>query len=175
MMTSASKETAKSGPSRWSHLYRLGLVLVAFFVFAGAAGWWATPASWNYEWDNWYRGDTLIDAAAQPLVYGGNESCRDCHAAAGKLLRKYKHRGLACESCHGALADHVQAGSRVAAAKVDKSRWQCDNCHAEQINRPESLPQFSKEGEIGKYVKKHAKLDDVMPCLECHDAHDPTR
>lgn len=157
-----------------SHLYRLGIVLVAFFIVAGSIGWWAIPDSWNFEVDNWYRRDSLQDIAALPMAYGGNESCQECHQAADKKLAKFKHNGLSCESCHGPLADHVREGKRFAAAKVDKGRWQCENCHAEQINRPEDLPQFSRAGEIGKFVKKHKLLDDKKPCLECHDAHDPT-
>ena len=62
---------------------------------------------------------------------------------------------------------------QLAAAVVDKSRWQCQNCHAEQINRPSDFPQFSKTGWIGKEVRKHRRLDAETPCLKCHNAHDP--
>ncbi len=172
-MSASPQKSPKSGPSRYAHLVRLAQVMAAFFILAGLAGWWATPASWNYDIDNWYRRDALIDAAAKPLAYGGNESCVACHKAADKQLRKYKHRALSCESCHGALADHVQNDKRFAAAVVDKSRWQCENCHAEQINRPSDFPQFSKTGEIGKEVKKHKRLDAETLCLKCHNAHDP--
>lgn len=173
-MSTSREKTPKPGPSRLSHLYRLVLVLIAFFLLAGSIGLWAVPASWNYEMDNWYRRDAVLDTAAQPLAYGGNESCKECHAPANKSLRQYKHRALSCESCHGALADHVREGKRFAAATVDKGRWQCENCHAEQINRPDGFPQFSKEGEIGEFVRKHRDLDAETPCLKCHDAHDPT-
>jgi hypothetical protein len=172
-MSASPQDRPKSGPSRYAHLVRLALVLVAFFVVAASVGLWATPASWNYDIDNWYRRDALIDNATQPLIYGGNESCVECHEPADKQLRKYKHRALSCESCHGALADHVREGKRVAAAVVDTSRWQCENCHAEQINRPPDFPQFSKTGDIGKEVKKHKRLDAETLCLKCHNAHDP--
>ncbi len=172
-MSETPEESTKSGASRYAHLYRLGTILVVFFAFAGVMALWAAPASWNYDIDHWYRRDALIDAAAKPMAYGGNESCVACHEAADKQLRKYKHRALSCESCHGALADHVQNDRRVAAAIVDKSRWQCENCHIEQINRPPDFPQFSKTGEIGKEVKKHKRLEAETPCLNCHNAHDP--
>ena len=172
-MSAAPQGPAKNGPSRYAHLVRLVQVLVAFFTVAGLAAWWAAPASWNYDIDNWYRRDALIDAAAQPLAYGGNESCVECHEAADKQVRKYKHRAVSCESCHGAFVDHVRDNKRFAAAVVDKSRWQCENCHAEQVNRPSDFPQFSKTGEIGKEVKKHMRLEDEKLCLECHNAHDP--
>lgn len=163
-----------ANPSPRSHLYRLGIVLVVFFIVAGSIGWWAIPDSWNFEIDNWYRGAAVNDTAAQPLVYGGNESCVECHEKASEMVAAKRHSGLSCESCHGALGDHVRADKRFAAAKVDKGRWQCENCHAEQINRPADFPQFSKTGDIGKEVKKHMRLDDATPCLKCHDAHDPT-
>ncbi len=163
-----------SGPSPTSHLYRLGIVLVVFFTAAILIGWWAVPSSWNFDLDNWYRKDALIDIASKPLVYGGNESCKDCHQPAMKKLAKFEHAGLSCESCHGPIVDHVRGNKRFAAAKVDKSRWPCENCHLEQINRPEGFPEFSKTGEIGKFVKKHKRLNKKTLCLECHDAHDPT-
>ncbi|MDA1089211.1 MAG: cytochrome c3 family protein [Proteobacteria bacterium] len=163
-----------SGPSSTSHLYRLGIVLVAFFVAAVLVGWWAVPSSWNFDVDHWYRKDALIDNAQKPMVYGGNESCKDCHEPAMKKLAKFKHRALSCESCHGPVADHVRGNKKFAAAKVDKSRWQCENCHQEQINRPKDFPQFSKTGDIGKFVKKHNLLEKKTLCLECHNAHDPT-
>jgi hypothetical protein len=172
-MTGSPQDSSGSGPTRYSHLYRLGAILVIFFAFAGVVALWAAPASWNYDIDNWYRRDALIDNAAQPLVYGGNESCVECHEAADKQLSRYKHRAVPCESCHGALADHVKDDKRFTTAVVDKSRWQCENCHFEQINRPPDFPQFSKTGEIGKEVKKHMRLEEETPCLKCHNAHDP--
>lgn len=161
-------------PSRSSHLHRLGIVLVGFFFFAGLVGWWAMPDSWNFEIDNWYRRDALILSASIPSSYGGNESCVECHAKADRQFSARRHRGLSCESCHGALADHVRGNQKFAEAVVDKSRWQCLNCHDERINRPKDFPQFSKTGEIGKFVKKHKRLDAKTTCLKCHDAHDPT-
>lgn len=154
-----------------SHLYRLGIVLVVFFGAAYFVIGWATPSSWNYQ--DWYRGDAIPEAEAQPLAYGGNESCKNCHEKADQTMRKKKHAGLSCESCHGALADHVKANKKFAKAKVDRSRWPCMNCHAEQINRPRGFPQFSKEGALGKFVEKHKKMSDKARCVKCHDAHDP--
>ena len=158
-------------PSPKSHLYRLAGLLVLFLAAFLLVKHWATPDSWNAE--IWFRGDALADTQAQPLIYGGNESCQDCHAAADKKLSSFQHKGLSCESCHGALANHVKDKKKFAAAEVDKSRAQCENCHREQINRPKGFPQFSKDGKIGKSVRKHQDLDRETPCSKCHDAHDP--
>ncbi|MBI4182969.1 MAG: hypothetical protein HY521_03090 [Proteobacteria bacterium] len=154
-----------------SHLYRLGILLAVFFVVAAVARQWATPASWNYR--DWYRTDALRDTELLPLAYGGNESCNGCHEKAGQTMRAREHKGLSCESCHGALADHVRADKKFAAAKVDPSRGQCLNCHAEDINKPRGFPLFSKEGAIGKFVPKHKESSETGRCLKCHDPHDP--
>jgi hypothetical protein len=172
-MSAGNASPDKLGPSRFSHLYRLAFLLVVFLIVAPLVGLWATPASWNYDLDHWFRRDALLEGAQQPLVYGGNESCLDCHEAASKMLASKPHKVLSCESCHGPVADHVRDKKKFANAPVDRSRWQCNNCHAEQINRPKRFPQFSKTGEIGKEVNKHMQLDDETPCLKCHDAHDP--
>jgi hypothetical protein len=164
-------------PSPRTHLYRLGLLLILGFVsFVGIVAV-ATPPSWNYEVSQWYRLDAVKEAALKPSAYGGiadiavskrNDACKDCHEKSHTTVRKLRHKKLSCESCHGALADHVQEGKKVAVAVVDKSTWQCMNCHRQLISRPKSIPQFSDE------VAKHAEVAKGEVCLKCHDAHDPT-
>jgi len=164
-----------AGPSPRSHLYRLAVLLVVGLVGFLVVRQMATPASWNYR--DWYRGDALEEIALQPLIYGGidslspsqrNKSCETCHKKDFEKIKKKKHKTLSCESCHGALFDHVQGEKKIADAKIDRSRWQCENCHAEMINKPEDFPQFTFE------VKKHKTLEEGTPCLKCHEAHDPT-
>lgn len=164
-----------TNPSSRTHLFRLGaLIVAAIAAFLGIAAV-ATPPSWNYE--DWYRSDALIENAEKPLVYGGitdiktskrNESCKTCHAKEVKKLKKLKHRAVSCEACHGALVDHAVGDKKVAVAKIDKSRWQCLNCHQQLISRPKAFPQFSDE------VEKHRTIEEGTVCLKCHDAHDPT-
>lgn len=149
-----------------SHLKRLGVLLVAGLIGFLVIKSLAKPSSWNDE--GWFREDVLGELERQPIVYGGNESCRTCHKDANKELRKRRHRGLSCESCHGALADHVKDNKKFADAKVDKSRWQCENCHMWRINRPKRYPQFTLE------VEKHKWIKEGKVCLKCHGAHDPT-
>lgn len=156
-----------TNPSSRSHLYRLGVVLGAAVILFLVIKALATPASWNYE--SWYRGEALTDMASQPLAHGGNESCLECHQDTVKKVKKFRHKRLSCESCHGALADHVQGGEKIAAANVvTESRWQCLNCHGELASKPKSYPQFTMA------VDKHAELEEETVCLKCHDAHDPT-
>lgn len=162
------KEATVSSPSPRSHLNRLGILLAAgFIVFLFVKGW-ATPSSWDYE--KWYRADSLEEMKQQPLVYGGNESCEECHEDEYEEALEFDHKTLSCESCHGALADHVKDGKKSANAIVDdKSNWQCMNCHDKLINRPKDYPQFSKEK-----IRRHKEMKEGILCLKCHDAHDPT-
>jgi len=156
-----------TNPSPWSHLYRLGILLVVGFIGLLVIRAVATPASWNYE--VWYRGDALKDAAKQSLVHGGNDSCQSCHEAAGKKFQKLRHKTLSCEGCHGPLADHARSDEKIAdALVVRESTWQCLNCHAALISKRQDFPQFTDE------VDKHREVEAGEVCLKCHDAHDPT-
>ena len=153
-------------PSPRSHLYRLATLLAAGFVGFLVIKAVATPSSWNFE--EWYRSDAVVEIAQQPLVYGGNESCKSCHKEEQKEFRKRKHRRLSCESCHGALADHVKGDEKSANAVVDTSSWQCENCHLWRINRPTDFPQFTLE------VEKHKTIEEGEVCLKCHEDHEHT-
>ena len=165
-------------PSSRTHLYRLAFVLIVGFVVFVGVMIVAAPASWNYEIANWYRTDALEELQQQPMVYGGieeisarqrNKSCRSCHEDDVKGFVKLRHKQLSCESCHGALFDHVRDGKKVAVAVIDRERGQCLNCHAPLPNRPRGFPQFTTEEN-----KKHMRLEEGASCLKCHDAHDPT-
>ncbi len=154
-------------PSAMSHLYRLGALFIVFIVGFLVIKQIATPSSWNYE--AWYRGASLTEDANKPMLHGGNDSCRTCHEEVVKETKKLKHKNLSCEGCHGPLATHVRGEEKIADAEViNQSRWQCLNCHAELISKPDDFPQFTDE------VDKHTTLIEGEVCLKCHDAHDPT-
>ncbi len=154
-------------PSAFSHLHRLGalflVLIIAFLVIKHLA----TPSSWNYE--VWYRGDSMTEEANRPLVHGGNDSCQTCHKDVVKEVKKLKHKTLSCESCHGPLANHARDDEKIADAEVmNQSNWQGLNCHEELISKPQGFPQFTRE------VEKHTTIIEGETCLKCHDAHDPT-
>ncbi len=156
-----------SSPSSRSHLYRLGAVLILGFAGFLVVKALAVPASWNYE--EWYREDSLKDIASLSPVYGGNESCKTCHADEHQEVQEFQHKSLSCESCHGALADHVRGGKKIAAAVVDnESTWQCLNCHETLITRPPDFPLFSVNR-----VQEHKEVAGGMLCVTCHNPHDP--
>lgn len=161
-----------SSPSSRSHLYRLGAVLILGFAGFLVVKALATPASWNFE--DWYREDSLKDIASLSMVYGGNESCKTCHADEHQEIQEFQHKSLSCESCHGPLADHVRNGKKTAAAKVDDgSNWQCMNCHENLITRKlvnnrTDFPLFRVDR-----VPEHEEVAKGLLCLSCHNPHDP--
>jgi len=154
-------------PGPRAHLVRLAaLVVGALFVFLIVKEM-VTPASWNYK--DWYRGDSLVLNESYEVVYGGNQSCETCHAEINQELAQFKHQALSCESCHGALADHVKEGVKIADAEVDdQSTWQCLNCHEESITKPAGFPQFDN-----KKIEEHRDIEPEMICINCHTSHDP--
>lgn len=150
-----------------THLYRLGALFIVFIVVFVAIRQLATPSSWNYE--VWYRGDSLSEVGKLPLTHGGNESCQACHADTVKAVKRKKHKNLSCEGCHAPLDAHVRDAQKIGdAVVITQSRRQCLNCHAELISKPKAFPQFTDE------VKKHTTIQAGEVCLKCHDAHDPT-
>ncbi|OHC74701.1 MAG: hypothetical protein A3G18_06955 [Rhodospirillales bacterium RIFCSPLOWO2_12_FULL_58_28] len=164
-----------------SHFYRLAAVaaiaLVAFLVIKA----WAVPSSWVDADGNWYRGASLDEMLEQPLIYGGNESCVECHKEQHDDVGQHAHKALSCESCHGSLADHAQEGKKIADAKVETtSSWQCLNCHDRRITKPKDFPQFDGV-KIMEHTDMHNQMhnekpkenEDVMLCTTCHNAHDP--
>jgi hypothetical protein len=156
-----------SQPGPKAHLVRLAaVVLGALFVFLIVKEV-VTPASWNYK--DWYRGDALALNESYQVVYGGNDSCNTCHQEINQELAEFKHQALSCESCHGALADHVQEGEKIADAQVDdQSSWQCLNCHDARISKPANFPQFDN-----KKIDEHREIEPDMFCITCHTPHDP--
>ncbi|MEE8393169.1 MAG: cytochrome c3 family protein [Rhodospirillales bacterium] len=157
-------------PSPRAHLVRLGLIMAAGVVVFLVLKSVLVPASWVDEGGDWYRGESLNEMMEQPLIYGGNESCQVCHSDVIEEMDEFKHKTLSCESCHGALIDHVQDEQKIADAFVDdESTWQCLNCHDERITKPEGFPQWNKQKAV-----EHMQMEEGMLCITCHTPHDPT-
>lgn len=170
-----SRFTAKS------HFYRLAAVMVAALAAFLLIKSWAVPSSWVDADGNWYRGASLAEMLEQPMIYGGNESCAECHREQHNDVGQRAHKALSCESCHGPLSDHAKDGKKIADAKVEmESSWQCLNCHDERITKPKDFPQFNGT-KIMEHSEMHSQMhkgmtaekEDVMLCTTCHNAHDP--
>ena len=138
---------------------RLLLVTVAIAVAYFTARHFLVPASFGQY--GWYRGDALKDYQALPINYAGQAACADCHEEVIKKRAKAKHRGVACETCHGPLYAHADDPT-VKPAKIGNGNF-CVRCHEAAPARPEKFPQVV--------------LADHSPgqkCTECHAPHLPT-
>ena len=99
-----------------AHVYRLILVLaLALAAFLGIKAL-AVPDTWDS--DKWYRRAAEQELKAQPLQFGGNQSClesncheddrQENHGFRYQALSTGNHQGLACEGCHGLITEHVK-------------------------------------------------------------------
>jgi hypothetical protein len=162
-------------PSPRAHVYRLLLVLVlALGAFFGLKRF-AVPESWDSA--NWYRRDALALLGQQPTVYGGNASCassrchdpRENHDAHLEMLAGAVHKGLACESCHGSLARHVEGDQVVGPAHLERTSETCLRCHRNVLGREGKLGTFDPEFPIHKVMK----VSQSTYCGNCHNPHAP--
>lgn len=109
-----------------------------------------------------YRAAALDTAAAQPVQYAGTTACVECHGDVAEVKGASFHRGLACEVCHGASAEHA-ADPSASKPKIPRERAACLFCHEFLPSRPTGFPQIIE--------KVH---NPMKPCADCHHPHDPT-
>ncbi|MDD5210048.1 MAG: cytochrome c3 family protein [Elusimicrobiales bacterium] len=112
-----------------------------------------------------YRADSVDEFAAQPRHYAGAEACKKCHAQQVADKAKSSHRGINCESCHGALLGHVEnpkSDNKPRRPKETEMRAFCGHCHERTISKPAKYPQIN--------LKEH---NPDAPCNMCHQPHQP--
>lgn len=109
-----------------------------------------------------YRAAAVDSAAALPIHYAGLATCVDCHSDVGEVKAASYHRGLSCETCHGAAADHAEDPD-VRMPHLPRERAECLFCHEYLPSRPTGFPQVMERAH-----------HPTQPCIECHSPHDPT-
>ncbi len=109
-----------------------------------------------------YRSAAIGLNAEQPVRYAGWQACVQCHDDVGAVKASSFHRGVACEVCHGAAADHAEAPDE---HKPDilHGREGCVFCHEYLPAWPTGFPQIIE--------KQH---NPMQPCADCHNPHDPS-
>jgi len=108
-----------------------------------------------------FRPGAIDDIAALPVAYAGQSACADCHGDIVDLRAKARHKAIACESCHGALAKHAADPAALTPTKP-QAKPLCVRCHAARTGKPAQYPSVD--------IKDHAGDAD---CLACHKPHDP--
>ena len=100
--------------------------------------------------------------AALPLSFTSSATCQECHEEQQARLVSASHDGIGCQSCHGALLEHAEAGDEATSEQVAvrvPTDEVCVQCHSTAVGRPASFRQVTPGAHY------------VTQCLECHDPH----
>ena len=142
-----------------SHLLRLaGVFLVGFIVFLLLRGVLIPRSFGQY---GHYRGAAIAEISARPISFAGHQACESCHSDVLETKAKGKHKGVACEACHGALAKHAEDPTALQPAKLDTAVL-CAHCHEANIAKPAGFPQVDT-----------ADHSSGLACNTCHHPHSP--
>jgi uncharacterized CHY-type Zn-finger protein len=143
-----------------AHLVRLAVLFAVGLLVFGVARAALVPKDFGAL--GHYRAGAIDDARARPIAYAGQKACADCHADAVELRAAARHKGIACESCHGPLAKHADDPGAMT-PKRPEARPLCVHCHAANTGKSKRYPIVD--------VKDHAGDND---CISCHKPHNPT-
>ncbi len=134
-----------------------GAVVLAVAIFAGAA------MAWNPYLDfALHRDSNAKQWATLDMSFANSSVCIRCHITEASRLASNAHTGIGCQSCHGALLAHVDAGQNASKADVlikVPTDEVCIRCHAAAEGRPAG---FKTIVPANHYVGQ---------CLQCHDPH----
>lgn len=108
-----------------------------------------------------YRAAAVDQIKALPVSFAGTKACLDCHSDVYDLKQQSPHRGLSCESCHGAAAAHAEAPDETKPT-VPSGRDLCILCHGYLESRPSGFPQIIS-----------ATHNPGKSCMTCHNPHSP--
>jgi hypothetical protein len=147
---------------------RRGGILAGLAILGGAAAlsivlFVGIAMAWNPYVD--YALNSDVNArqwAALPLSYTASSTCAKCHEEQQAHLTSASHKGIGCQSCHGALLEHAEAGDKATreqvAVRVPEDEV-CVRCHTAAAGRPAGFRQIV----AGQHY--------VSSCLQCHDPH----
>jgi hypothetical protein len=139
---------------------RLGVIFLALLLVLVAARSLLVPKTFGER--GHYRFASVAQIAELPVRYAGHSACEPCHVPIVDKKGQSYHRGVACEVCHGAQAEHV-ADPMGHKPPAPRTRAFCPLCHAYNPSRPTGFPQIDPTVH-----------NPVRPCIGCHDPHDPT-
>jgi len=138
-------------------LARLAIVAVLIVGLFLTARYFLVPPSFGQY--GFFRGDALEEIAANARVYGGRESCEECHSEQVEAVAQAEHRTVSCEACHGVGSAHAEDPDQPVAKPTDGL---CMRCHGTDPSRPAWIRQIE--------IKEHY---EGSHCRVCHVPHQP--
>jgi len=142
-----------------AHLVRPALVLVAamaiFLVVRSAI----IPKAFGQY--GHYRPGALDLVRQHPIAFAGQDTCVMCHDDQATARAAGKHAQVACEACHGALAQHADDPAAHVPKLPDVADL-CRRCHEKDAAKPKNFPQVATAEHSGG-----------MACNTCHKPHAP--
>jgi len=134
-----------------------GAAAIAIVLFAGAA------MAWNPYLDfALHRDSNAKQWATLDMSFADSAVCVSCHLSEASRLASHSHSTIGCQSCHGALLAHAEAGDDASRSDVlikVPTDEVCVRCHAAADGRPAD---FRTIVPADHYVSE---------CLQCHDPH----
>jgi hypothetical protein len=138
---------------------RLSIIFGVMILGLVLARRWLIPETFGQL--GHYRAAAVETVAAAKIHYAGHEACAVCHEEIAKTRLAGRHRGVACEVCHGPSAAHVAAPTEIRPS-APKQRGYCPLCHGYDPGRPTGFPQIDP-----------ASHNPLRPCISCHQPHAP--
>ncbi|MDP1904748.1 MAG: hypothetical protein Q8M09_10965 [Pseudomonadota bacterium] len=168
------------------HIARLILLIVAGLAVGLSAKAYFTVDSF-YRYGH-YRADSVPEIASAEPAYRGPGYCADCHTDRHAQWSGNGHKTVKCEVCHGPARTHpFDPADQTRTFKLPRptaedTKTLCTLCHLKLTARPErEPPQQPWDPAVGKSVPWNKGVSQVvpeehaggMPCLMCHDPHQP--
>ena len=142
-----------------AHLIRPALVLLAalaiFLVVRSAI----IPKAFGKY--GHYRPGALELVRSHPIAFAGQDTCVMCHDEQATARAAGKHAHVACEACHGPLAQHADDPTAHVPKLPDVADL-CRRCHEKDAAKPANFPQVATAEHSGG-----------MACNSCHQPHNP--
>ena len=85
-----------------------------------------------------YRPGALALVRQHPIAYAGQDTCVLCHDDEAKARAAGKHAHVACEACHGPLAQHADDPAAIRPQLPDVANL-CRRCHEKDAAKPTKL------------------------------------
>lgn len=124
----------------------------------------AVVVPWVYGEYGFHPEENARSWAALTPQYADAIVCQRCHEAQYAPWQHEQHASVACESCHGPLAEHAATAPLEAAAGSlgleAPAEGLCAVCHELSPAKPDTFAQV----ELAAHYSG-------APCLGCHDSH----